>query len=118
MNLLHTILISLVIVECIFIFIIETLLPKSKMTSRIFKIPEHELNNEYVNVLFKNQGIYNLILGLILLIGMIYHDIFMIKIVLISIFLISIYGSMTSQKKIIITQGGLPLLALITLIIN
>lgn len=116
MSLLTKGLIIMVIIECIFIFAIETIIPKSKATSKIFKIPLNELNNKYINTLIKNQGIYNLLLAPMLLVSLFYNSKLISSMILIYIILVAIYGSITSQKKIIVTQGGLPILALMTLL--
>lgn len=116
MYLITKILISLVIIECIFIFVLESVIPNSKVTSNIFKIPTKELENKYINTLIKNQGIYNLLLAPMLLISLIINSKLVAIMLLAYIVLVAIYGSITSQKKIIITQGGLPILALLTLL--
>ncbi|MGX5377249.1 DUF1304 domain-containing protein [Ligilactobacillus sp. LYQ135] len=115
MNLLTKGLVVAIMIECIFIFTIETIIPKSKTTSKIFKIPLNELDNSYVNTLIKNQGVYNLLLAPMLLMGLIYDSKLIILMILVYIILVAIYGSIISQKKIIVTQGGLPILALMTL---
>lgn len=90
----------------------------SKITSRIFNISEEELSQKSLNTLFKNQGIYNGLIGVLLIYGtffMLNSKEFVIPI-LIYIILVSIYGGLTSSKSIILKQGGLVILALLSMI--
>ena len=83
-------LIMFVALEFLFIMYLETFATTSKRTQRVFNLSKEELERPSLNTLFKNQGIYNGLIGIGLL-----------------------YGSITSDKKIILTQGGLAILALI-----
>ena len=91
MSLITNILSLLVALEHFYIMYLETVATQSPATARVFGLPQEELERESVSNLFKNQGVYN---GLI------------------AVF--SIYGSLTADKKIILKQGGLAILALLT----
>ncbi len=77
---------------------------------------KEELDRSSVQSLFKNQGIYNGLVG----IGLIYAIFFssasleIVRLLLVFIILVALYGSLTTNKKIILTQGGLAILALIS----
>lgn len=68
MSLLTTILTLLVALEFFYIMYLETFATTSKATSKVFRMSKDELNRKSVATLFKNQGIYNGLLG----IGLIY----------------------------------------------
>ena len=119
MTLISTILVTLVAVEFFYIMYLETIVPTSETTSRVFQMDKQELQRKSVTTLFKNQGIYNGLIGA----GLIYSVYFaqatmeMTKFLLIYIILVAAYGSLSSDKKIILTQGGLAIVALISLLV-
>ena len=96
---------------------LETFATDSESTSHVFNIPQEELKRKNLNVLFKNQGVYNGLLGAALLYGTFIssNQKEIIGMLLVYIILVAIYGGLTSDKKIILKQGGLPILALISL---
>ena len=118
MNIISIILIVLVAVLFFYIMYLETFATDSDSTSRVFNIDKEELKRPNLNTLFKNQGVYN---GLIE-VGLLYGTFFsknpkeIVGMLLVYIILVAIYGGLTSEKKIILKQGGLPILALITLL--
>ena len=118
MNIISIILTVLVAVLFFYIMYLETFVTDSDSTSRVFNIDKEELKRPNLNTLFKNQGVYNGLIG----VGLLYGTFFsknpkeIIGMLLVYIILVAIYGSLTSDKKIILKQGGLPILALITLL--
>lgn len=116
MSILSTILIILVALEFFYIMYLETFATISDSTSRVFNMKKEELKGKSLNTLFKNQGIYNGLIG----VGLLYsiflssNSIEISRLLLIYIILVALYGSITSDKKIILTQGGLAILALIS----
>ncbi len=118
MNIISIILTVLVAVLFFYIMYLETFATDSDSTSRVFNIDKEELKRPNLNTLFKNQGVYNGLIG----VGLLYGTFFsknpkeIIGMLLVYIILVAIYGSLTSDKKIILKQGGLPILALITLL--
>lgn len=118
MNIISIILTLLVAVLFFYIMYLETFATDSDSTSRVFNIDKEELKRPNLNTLFKNQGVYNGLIG----VGLLYGTFFsknpkeIIGMLLVYIILVAIYGSLTSDKKIILKQGGLPILALITLL--
>lgn len=118
MSILSTILVTLVAMLFFYIMYLETFATDSESTSRVFNIPQEELRNAKLNTLFKNQGIYNGLLGVALLYGAFLskNPVEIVAMLLIYIILVAIYGGLTSDKKIILKQGGLPILALLSLL--
>ena len=117
MNIISIILTVLVAVLFFYIMYLETFATDSDSTSRVFNIDKEELKRPNLNILFKNQGVYNGLIG----VGLLYGTFFsknpkeIVGMLLVYIILVAIYGGLTSDKKIILKQGGLPILALISL---
>ena len=118
MSIVSTILVVLVALLFFYIMYLETFATESEGTSRVFNIPQEELKKSSLNTLFKNQGVYNGLLGVALLYGAFLskNPVEIVAMLLIYIILVAIYGGLTSDKKIILKQGGLPILALISLL--
>ena len=117
MNIISIILTVLVAVLFFYIMSLETFATDSDSTSRVFNISKEELKRPNLNTLFKNQGVYNGLLGVALLYGSFIskNPKEIVGMLLVYIILVAIYGGLTSDKKIILKQGGLPILALISL---
>ncbi|HAR1684401.1 TPA: DUF1304 domain-containing protein [Enterococcus faecium] len=116
MTTISLVLIILVALEFFYIMYLETFSTTSDTTSRVFNMTKKELNSKSLNVLLKNQGIYNGLIG----VGLLYSALLSNSSVEISrlllgyIILVALYGSITSDRKIILTQGGLAILALVS----
>jgi len=79
---------------------------------------KEELERKSVNTLFKNQGIYNgLISVLILLAVFAFGNVTALMILMAYIILVAIYGGITSNPKIILMQGGLAIITLVLCIL-
>ena len=80
------------------------MITSSAKTAQVFQMSEEELSRKSVQTLFRNQGVYNGLLG-----------------VLICLFLyivaVAAYGSLSSNLKIILLQGGLPLIGLLSIVL-
>ncbi len=116
MSTLTSILVVLVALEFFYIMYLETIATSSDATSRVFNMTKDELNRPSVQTLFKNQGVYNGLIG----VGLLYSvfisgaSLELSRLLLVYIILVALYGSLTSDKKIILKQGGLAILAFIT----
>jgi putative membrane protein len=109
---------TLVALEFIYIMFLETFATTSDKTSKTFGMDKEELARDSVNTLFKNQGIYNgLIAILILLAVYIFVSKIAVMILMGYIIIVAIYGSITSNPKIILMQGGLAIITLVLSII-
>ena len=118
MTILTKILSILVALEFIYIFYLETIITTSSITGKVFKMSKEELENKNVQLLFKNQGIYNLLISVLIIIATyIFVSTIWLKLILIYIILVAIYGGITSDKSIILKQAGIAIITLITLFI-
>lgn len=104
----------------LYIMLLETFMTDSESTSRVFKMTVRDLRGKNLNTLFKNQGIYNGLLGIALLYGTYRPGGNMeLSVVMLSImFLVAVYGGLSSDKTIILKQGGLPFLSLVSLFLR
>lgn len=103
----------LVAVEFFYIMYLETFATTSKKTAEVFQMDQEELSRPSVNTLFKNQGIYNGLLAVLTLIAAFALGKIVLQLVLAYMILVATYGAVTSQPKILLMQGGLPILTLI-----
>ena len=115
MNNVPQVLSVLVALEFLYIFYLETAATTSDKTSKVFGMTTEELSQKNVNVLFKNQGIYNGLLSVLILIAVFAFASKAAVICLMAyIVAVALYGSFTSNPKIILMQGGLAILTLIS----
>lgn len=117
----HTITLVLVVLSALlflYIFVLETLLTNSQRTAHTFKMSVEELSSKSLKTLMKNQGVYNALIGVGLLYGaFLSSNPYETSILFLSFaILVAIYGAITSQWMIIIKQGALPILTLISLL--
>ena len=103
----------LVAVEFFYIMYLETFATTSKKTAEVFQMYQEELSRPLVNTLFKNQGIYNGLLAVLTLIAAFALGKIVLQLVLAYMILVAAYVAVTSQPKILLMQGGLPILTLI-----
>ncbi|MDO4813673.1 MAG: DUF1304 domain-containing protein [Gemella sp.] len=117
MSIITTILSTLVALEFVYIFYLETIATTSDSTARVFKMSKEELQRDSLNTLFKNQGVYNLLIGLLILVALfVAPSTTWLGLLLGYVILVAIYGGLTSDKMIILKQGGLAILALLSLL--
>lgn len=105
----------LVAIKFIYIFFLETIATKSAKTSKVFGMDKEELSRKSVNTLFKNQGVYNELLYVLIFVAVFA---FASKAAVIALMLyiidVAIYGSFTSNHNIILLQGRLAIVTLIS----
>lgn len=110
---------TLVAIEFVYILYLETFATTSKRTAKVFNQTQEELERSTVNALLKNQGVYNgLIGGLILLAIFMYNSQPALLILMIYTVLVAIYGGITSNPKIILLQGGVAMITMIAIFIG
>lgn len=118
MIILNTILVLLVALEFFFIFYLETVATTSERTGKAFGMSTEELSRESVSLLFKNQGVYNGLIGILLLIARFgFHSKNGVLLLLGYIILVAVYGGISSDPKIILKQGALAIAAFILIFI-
>lgn len=70
MSTLSFILTLFVAIEFLYILVLQTFLTTSKKTSQLFKIEQQVFQQDKLKTLMKNQGVYNGLLGILLLYGL------------------------------------------------
>lgn len=118
MSVLSSIFVVLTALEFFFIFYLETVATASETTAKAFGMTLDELKRDSVNTLFKNQGVYNGLIGILLLINLlVLHSKISVLLLLGFIILVAAYGSLTSNPKIILKQGGIAMVAFVLILI-
>ncbi len=122
MKLLSIILVSIVALEALFIMVLEMFLTQTPLARRAFDLSADYLAKKEARVSLANQGLYNgfigvgIIFSLLVLSGeaqlqmLYFFDGFVI--------VAAIFGALTANKKILITQGLPAMLAMIALIVT
>ena len=118
MSIITLILAGIVALEHLYIMYLETFATHSDTTSRVFNMSKEELQRDSVTNLFKNQGIFNGLIAVFLLYGIFTSSQLLVTVFVLNVFFAAIYGAMTANKKIILTQGGPAILTLLSLIIS
>lgn len=115
MNTLITILVSLIAIEHVFIGIVE-MFGDSKVQAKMFEMDADFLAQKNAKIALSNQGIYNIMLGIVIIIFQYFTNVpdFAIQTLLSFIVVVGIYGGLTVTRKIFIVQA-LP--ALITILL-
>lgn len=117
MSIFTTILATIVALEHLFILYLETFATQSAKTSQVFNLTQEELARKSVSTLFKNQGIYNGLLAIFLLYGVFTGNLEITTIFVLFVIGAASYGAATSSPKILLTQGGPAILALISILV-
>jgi putative membrane protein len=113
MSTLTTVLAILVALEHLYIMFLETIVTSSGSTSRVFGISIDQLKSKTISTLLKNQGVYNGLIAVLLLVAVWQQDLLWTRLLLGYVVLVALYGSLTSKPNIILKQGGLAILGLI-----
>jgi membrane protein len=117
MSIMITILTAFVALEFVYIFYLETLQTTSEATSRVFNMSVETLKYTNITTLFKNQGVYNLMIAVGLVFGLIVGSREVVGFLLFNIIVVAVYGGLTSQISIIWKQGGLAIITFLLLLI-
>ena len=113
MSTLTTIIGILVALEHLYILFLETIATSSESTSKVFGISIEQLKSKTIATLLKNQGVYNGLIAVLLLVAIWQQDLLWTRLLLGYVILVALYGSLTSKPSIILKQGGLAILGLI-----
>lgn len=115
MTIITKILGTLVALEFFYIMYLETIATTSEKTSKVFGMDKEELERKSVNTQFKNQGVYNGLISVLVLLSIFLFASKTAVIVLMAyIIIVALYGSITSNPKILVMQGGLAILTLVS----
>lgn len=107
-----------VALEFFYIFYLETIATTSAATARVFKMSREELARPSVSILFKNQGVYNGLIGILILVALyLLPSVAWLTVLMGYILLVAAYGAVTSDKMILLKQGGLAALTLLTILL-
>lgn len=113
------ILVLLAALEFCFIFYLETIRTSSAKTASVFGMEQEELTRPSVNLLFKNQGIYNLVIAVMLIFGaFVFHSPLVVAFFLVNIIIVAAYGAISSNPRIFPMQAGIAVIAAICLAIG
>lgn len=107
----------LISIEFIYIFLLETVKTSSTKTQQVFQLTPQDSNHPTVKTVFKNLGMYNLMIACLILLALITSNYEMMFFLFIAIDIIAIYGAITSQLKILFLQGTMPTISLIMMTI-
>ena len=113
MSTLTTVLAILVALEHLYIMFLESIATSSGSTSRVFSISIDQLKSKTIATLLKNQGVYNGLIAVLLLVAVWQQNLLWTRLLLGYVVLVALYGSLTSKPSIILKQGGLAILGLI-----
>ena len=113
MSSLTTVLAIMVALEHLYIMFLESIVTSSGSTSRVFGISIDQLKSKTISTLLKNQGVYNGLIAVLLVVAVWQQDLLWTRLLLGYIVLVALYGSMTSKPSIILKQGGLAIIGLI-----
>ena len=117
MDLVTIVLATLVAAEFLHIMYLEAFATISEKTAQVFGMPVEELGRDSVRTLFKNQGIYNGLVAIMVLVSVyLFASLPVIIMLMCFIILVALYGSLTSNPRIILMQGGLAILTLLSAI--
>ena len=117
MDLVTIVLATLVAVEFLYIMYLEAFATTSEKPAQVFGMPVEELGRDSVRTLFKNQGIYNGLVAVMVLVSVyLFASLPVIIMLMCFIILVALYGSLTSNPRIILMQGGLAILTLLSAI--
>lgn len=111
------ILAGLTALEFVYIFYLETIKTDSEKTAKTFGMPQEALQQQYLKASMKNQGVYNLGIAILIVICLVTlpgSKLFLGFLMGFIIF-VAAYGSLTVDKQIILKQGGLAILTLISM---
>lgn len=118
MSIITTVLAVLVAAEFFFIFYLETIATASARTAQTFNMTVDELSRPSVSTLFKNQGVYNGVLAILLLVAaLVIPSKTAVVALSISMVAVAAYGAATSDPKILLKQGLLPAILLVSCLI-
>jgi putative membrane protein len=118
MSVVTQVLAVLVALEFFYIMYLETFATTSDKTAKVFGMDKGELSRDSVRTLFKDQGVYNGLLAVLILVAVFaFASKAAVVALMVYIAAVAAYGSVTSNPKIILLQGGLAILTLLSCVL-
>ncbi|WP_220730135.1 DUF1304 domain-containing protein [Apilactobacillus zhangqiuensis] len=122
MQIISDVLVLIVAIEALFIMILEMFFSRTKMAQKAFDLSREYLLTPETKVSMANQGLYNGFIGVGILLTTFFLPqsltTFNLYLFIGFVVVAAIFGGITANKKIIITQGLPAALALISLFIT
>lgn len=112
-------LVALIAIEHVLIGLVE-MFGNTKLQSRMFEMDSAFLEQKNAKIALENQGIYNVMFGLLIVAFLFFVNVPTIAIQLLMLFIVvvGIYGGMTVTRKILLVQALPALVAFLLLFIN
>lgn len=121
MKLLSIILVSIVVLEALFIMVLEMFLTQTPLARRAFDLPAEYLVKKEARVSMANQGLYNGFIGVGIFFSLLMlsgdAQLKMLYLFVGFVIVAAIFGALTANKKILISQGLPAILTMVALII-
>ncbi|CCQ19844.1 Uncharacterized protein ypaA [Listeria monocytogenes] len=118
MAILAFILTFIVMIEHIYIMILEMFFANTKLAAKTFGVEKELLANKKVQTLFANQGLYNGFLAAGLVWGLFFAGAGTVQIFFLSCVVVAaLFGGATSSKGILVKQGLPAVLALVVVLL-
>lgn len=111
----------LVALEFMFIMYLETFATNSQQTRRTFHMTKNALTNSNVQLLLKNQGIYNGLIGVTILYIVLFSKNMseLLLGIMIYIILVALYGAISSRNiSIFLKQASLAVILFVLLLVS
>jgi len=116
MSFLSIIFVLIVSLEHFYILALEMFFLSSQAAKRSFGLSDEAVASKQIQTLFANQGLYNGFLATGLLYGLIREDQGIVIFFLSCVIIAALYGSITSNRSILIKQG-LPAIIAVLLVL-
>jgi len=117
MSFLSIIFVLIVSLEHFYILALEMFFLSSQAAKRSFGLSDEAVASKQIQTLFANQGLYNGFLATGLLYGLIREDQGIVIFFLSCVIIAALYGSITSNRSILIKQGLPAIIALLLVLL-
>ncbi len=117
MSFLSIIFVLIVSLEHFYILALEMFFLSSQAAKRSFGLSDEAVASKQIQTLFANQGLYNGFLAAGLLYGLIREDQGIVIFFLSCVIIAALYGSITSNRSILIKQGLPAIIALLLVLL-
>ncbi len=110
---------ALVAAEFLFIMYIETFATSSDLTAKVFGMDRGELERPSVVMLFKNQGVYNGLLAVLVVAALVARSLPALACLMGYVVLVAAYGAASTRNpQIFFKQAGVAVLCLVACLVT